>query len=541
MNDKFDERLVWVDTKTIWSFLDKAGLALVMAGSLMGLGVRADILTVMNTLDKGAGSLRSAIAGAKNGDSIVFDSSLLGQTITLISDQLSIKHDLTIEGPGASLLTISGNDINRVFDVSEGTTVAIAGLTITHGVATSGSSDRGAGGGGGILNAGNLTVANAVLAYNLAMNHGGAIANSQFAILTVVNTAFVGNLAQSRTPIAFAEAGAIYNSNRGSIARISNSAFIANRAIGANGGLLKAGDFAIGQCNGGAIHNGLTSLLTVSDSTFIGNQALGGNSGNATSDSSGNLGSAVGGAIANDENCDEGALIVIRCTFEGNQAIGGSNNSGGSNGPAVGSGGGGAIYHGGLGTVTNCSFIGNEARGGDHNAAGSGALQVGLGGGGAIKNNFFICAVNLTVSGCTFANNQAVGGISNTGGILVGTGIGGVLFNLHGVSADISNSTLTGNAAIGGSAASGINGGNALGGALANLLGSSLTLHNVAVSLNTASGGLAGTGGSDGLGIGGGAYLAADGIACDDASTSFMANTASTSDNNVFGALTTCP
>src|SRR5205809_8118455 len=94
MNDKFDERLVWVDTKTIWSFLDKAGLALVMAGSLMRLGVRADTLTVMNTLDKGAGTLRNAIAGAKNGDTIVFDSSPVGQTITIISDQLSIKHDL---------------------------------------------------------------------------------------------------------------------------------------------------------------------------------------------------------------------------------------------------------------------------------------------------------------------------------------------------------------------------------------------------------------------------------------------------------------
>ena len=61
-------------------------------------------------------------------------SSLNGRTITLSSDELAIKKSLDIEGPGASLLAVSGNDTFRVFDVvSEGLTVRIAGLTITHG------------------------------------------------------------------------------------------------------------------------------------------------------------------------------------------------------------------------------------------------------------------------------------------------------------------------------------------------------------------------------------------------------------------------
>src|SRR5215471_19572295 len=90
-------------------------------------------LTVLNTLDKGAGSLRDTITNSKSGDTIVFAPSLDGQSITLTSDQLTINKSLDIEGPGASLLAISGNDTFRVFDVSQGLTVTIAGLTLTHG------------------------------------------------------------------------------------------------------------------------------------------------------------------------------------------------------------------------------------------------------------------------------------------------------------------------------------------------------------------------------------------------------------------------
>src|SRR6516165_7103032 len=67
-------------------------------------------LTVLNNLDSGAGSLRDAIKNAGSGDTIVFASSLNGQTITLTSGGLAISHSLDIEGPGANLLAISGNN-----------------------------------------------------------------------------------------------------------------------------------------------------------------------------------------------------------------------------------------------------------------------------------------------------------------------------------------------------------------------------------------------------------------------------------------------
>src|SRR5215470_13500363 len=76
-------------------------------------------LTVTNALDSGAGSLRAAIKAAGSGDTIVFASGLVGQTITLTSDELAISKSLEIEGPGASLLAVSGNNASRVFDISQ--------------------------------------------------------------------------------------------------------------------------------------------------------------------------------------------------------------------------------------------------------------------------------------------------------------------------------------------------------------------------------------------------------------------------------------
>src|SRR5260370_26423352 len=95
-------------------------------------------LTVLNNHDSGAGSLRDAIGHAKDGDTIIFAPALNGQTIALTSDELTIKNSVDIEGPGADKLAVSGSDTVRVFDISEGLAVTIAGLTITHGRTSSG-------------------------------------------------------------------------------------------------------------------------------------------------------------------------------------------------------------------------------------------------------------------------------------------------------------------------------------------------------------------------------------------------------------------
>jgi hypothetical protein len=115
------------------------------------------IYTVLNTQDSGSGSLRDAIVGASDGDTIVFDSSLVGQTITLTSGQLAISANLDIVGLGADQLAVSGNYQSRVFSIATGVTAEIENLTITHGLATSG---------GGVENAGTLTLVGCAVSNN---------------------------------------------------------------------------------------------------------------------------------------------------------------------------------------------------------------------------------------------------------------------------------------------------------------------------------------------------------------------------------------
>ena len=62
----------------------------------------AATLTVINTADSGAGSLRAALASAGSGDTIVFAPGVTG-SIALLST-LSITQPVTIVGPGVSSL-----------------------------------------------------------------------------------------------------------------------------------------------------------------------------------------------------------------------------------------------------------------------------------------------------------------------------------------------------------------------------------------------------------------------------------------------------
>ena len=63
-----------------------------------------------------------------------------------ITEEASFQEDLDIDGPGADQLTVSGNHASRIFSISGGATVTIAGLTITDGRVV------GDNGGGAILN-----------------------------------------------------------------------------------------------------------------------------------------------------------------------------------------------------------------------------------------------------------------------------------------------------------------------------------------------------------------------------------------------------
>ena len=161
--------------------------------------------TVKNDADSGTGSLRAAIAEASSGDTINFAPSAYG-TITLTSGPLVVPNiNLTIKGPGASKLTISGNDTYTVlelgvvpYDAQTPSSMTISGLTIANGNAS--VNDIG-GSGGGIAEAVNLTLVNSVLTNNVAPNEsGGGISNAfpdSGLDLTVVNDVFMNNTAGS--------------------------------------------------------------------------------------------------------------------------------------------------------------------------------------------------------------------------------------------------------------------------------------------------------------------------------------------------------
>ena len=102
-------------------------------------------LTVTDISDNGPGSLRQAIASANIGDTITFDPSLSGQTITLASS-LDIDKSITIDGSDLdSPIQISGNNSVRVMSIHS-EPVVLKSLIIRNGSSSLWSTTTGGGG-----------------------------------------------------------------------------------------------------------------------------------------------------------------------------------------------------------------------------------------------------------------------------------------------------------------------------------------------------------------------------------------------------------
>jgi hypothetical protein len=146
------------------------GCALVALAAVIAPGAFAQpapqVITVQNLADSGPGSLRQAIATANasaNRTTIRFASGLSG-TILLTSGELRISAGISISGPGADSLTISGNNASRVFTIATAATAA-AGVAIDSVRITNG---RAQGMGGGIYVQGAaLTLSRVVISNNV--------------------------------------------------------------------------------------------------------------------------------------------------------------------------------------------------------------------------------------------------------------------------------------------------------------------------------------------------------------------------------------
>jgi CSLREA domain-containing protein len=171
-------------------------------------------------------SLREAIANAESGDTISFDAALNGGTITLGGTQLTLDQDLTISGPGAAQLTVSGDKASRVFYINSGVTATIANLTIQDGAVT--------GSGGGIYNEGTLTLDAADVHSNTVTVNGSGVYNS--GILTIQDSTISGNTTgDGLIPSDDGDGGGVYVN--GGTTTIENSTISGNAARGKGGGI----------------------------------------------------------------------------------------------------------------------------------------------------------------------------------------------------------------------------------------------------------------------------------------------------------------
>jgi predicted outer membrane repeat protein len=218
----------------------------------------AATLTVTNFGDSGApGQLRTLINNAVAGDTIVIPPGTITLPLSLDEDanatgDIDIRKDLTIQGVGAdrSAIVISGGE--RVFDVFAPATVAISNMTIRGGFGNN------FGGGGGIRNAGTLTLTDVTVSGNTAPS-GGGIANTGTMTLTDVTVS--GNTAPS--------GGGIVNGGHEQI--IIGGAIVVTPI----GGTLSMTGGIVSNNTGGGIFN-VAGTATLTDVTISGNTAMSG-------------------------------------------------------------------------------------------------------------------------------------------------------------------------------------------------------------------------------------------------------------------------
>jgi hypothetical protein len=122
----------------------------------------------------------------------------LSGTITLGGTMLTIDHSLTIKGPGAAVLTISGNDQSQVMYVfaNSGLTFSLSDVTIAHGFTTSYT------GGGLYVDQGsvvpNIYISKVIFDHNVADGEGaGARLNASTTVRDSIfsNNVLAGNSA----------------------------------------------------------------------------------------------------------------------------------------------------------------------------------------------------------------------------------------------------------------------------------------------------------------------------------------------------------
>ncbi|MBX7103170.1 MAG: hypothetical protein K1X57_03765 [Gemmataceae bacterium] len=188
--------------------------------SLGRFSVRVPMTAVVsNANDTGPGSLRQAILDTNAGlaaDTIVFN--LSGPATISLSSPMTIADSLTILGPGAGLLTISGGGLVRPLEISAAdmAVISISGVTIADGRSVSGpgglfiqdesvtltdvtfAGNTAAGDGGAVASAGPLTVVRGRFRDNRSAGNGGALFATSVLGVNLTDSLFQNNFAGGR-------------------------------------------------------------------------------------------------------------------------------------------------------------------------------------------------------------------------------------------------------------------------------------------------------------------------------------------------------
>ena len=400
--------------------------AMVLFAAGLGQASNMAVFTVNTILDTDDGScdlahcsLREAIKAANNAagsDNIAF-SLLPSATITLAGSQLpAITDTLTIDGGTAVSLTISGDNLSRIFTVGSGTAVTLTLLTIEDGRADSGGAIYNDEGilivqnstlsnnfallnGGGIYNDdGTLIILDSIYQVNTAQNSGGAIFTDLEATTLISNTDFQGNTAEIVFSFPGTSGGAI--TNYGALT-IFNSSFTNNGALAyddpnnptfsafsSGGGIDNHGTLAV---HGSTFNNNLSFSVAPYLANFPNHNSFGVGGGYSSS----------GGGITNN-----GLLTVSNSTFSGNRAYVAMtfNYSDFLGSEAI----GGGIANGATMTITNSTFTGNTTT-----ILPIDGIPVGGGGGGVDSSG------TMVIKNTIIANSDESDDCVNSGTILI--------------------------------------------------------------------------------------------------------------------------
>jgi hypothetical protein len=290
-----------------------AATALIAAGVADATAATFVVDTAGDPGPAGTTSLREAVFQANgSADNVVqFDPALNGSTITLQNGEVAVTQPMSITGPGADKLTISGNDASRIFYVhgSSATPVTIDGLSLTAGYSSVN--------GGGAVYAHNaaLTLRHAVVSNSKSLSRGGSLycKDGQCSLSDVTIS---GNHAPAGAGVFFAAPQYVSHFEFD----ISDSRVVGNIASGKGGGIYsqfgagtvtrtKVVGNSSGSSGGGIVFDlgfGSHGYVIVDSSTISGNSA-------------GNSPTTRGGGIYATAQC-YCSVNVTRSLISGNRA-----------------------------------------------------------------------------------------------------------------------------------------------------------------------------------------------------------------------------